>query len=160
MGFYIRIINSSEGIGGLLNSFRQISKDSQKITFIGTPGFCTPFAELLSFVIRDANKELVFVANTSVENARYIVSTSKGMQLGDPADPSADTVVLLGGLAIPKMNIDAKDIKRVVDDITDPNDRMVIGVCFMSIFQETGWIDVIDFDHILDSHLSVTAMEK
>jgi len=82
------------------------------------------------------------------------------MQLGELADPVADIVVLLGGLAIPKMNIDVNDIKRVIDDITKPDNRMIIGVFFMSIFQETGWTDVIDFDYLLDSHMKNTTLKK
>ncbi len=80
--------------------------------------------------------------------------------MGELADPAADIVVLLGGLAIPKMNIDVNDIKRVIDDITNPDNRMIIGVFFMSIFQETGWTDVIDFDYLLDSHMKNVTLKK
>ena len=82
------------------------------------------------------------------------------MQIGESADPSADTVVLLGGLAIPKMKTDVNEIKKVIDEITNPDNRTIIGVCFMSIFQETGWTKVIDFDYLLDSYMKNTAMEK
>ncbi len=82
------------------------------------------------------------------------------MQLGDAADPTADTVILLGGLAIPKMKTDVNEIKKMIDDITNPDNRMIIGVFFMSIFQETGWTEIIDFDYLLDSHMKNTAMEK
>ena len=82
------------------------------------------------------------------------------MQLGEPADPATDIVVLLGGLAIPKMNTDVNDIKRVIDEITNPDNRMIIGVFFMSIFQEMKWTDVIDFDYLLDSHMQNTTMKK
>ncbi len=153
-------MNVTTGIGGLLNIFRDISKDSGSITFIGTPGFCTPFAELLSFVLRGSDKKLVFIPNTSVDKAKSIISTPEGMQLGELADPAADIVVLLGGLAIPKMNIDVNDIQRVIDDITNPDNRMIIGVFFMSIFQETGWTDVIDFDYLLDSHMKNVTLKK
>ena len=153
-------MNVSKGIGGLLNTFKDISKDSGSITFIGTPGFCTPFAELLSFVLRGSDKKLVFIANTSVDTAKSIISTPEGMQMGELADPAADIVVLLGGLAIPKMNIDVNDIQRVIDDITNPDNRMIIGVFFMSIFQETGWTDVIDFDYLLDSHMKNVTLKK
>ncbi len=80
--------------------------------------------------------------------------------MGELADPAADIVVLLGGLAIPKMNIDVNDIQRVIDDITNPDNRMIIGVFFMSIFQETGWTDVIDFDYLLDSHMKNVTLKK
>ena len=95
-----------------------------------------------------------------MDKARSIISTPEGMQLGEPADPAADIVVLLGGLAIPKMNTDVNDIKRVIDEITNPDNRMIIGVFFMSIFQEMKWTDVIDFDYLLDSHMQNTTMKK
>ncbi len=95
-----------------------------------------------------------------MDKARSIISTPEGMQLGDPADPAADMVVLLGGLAIPKMNTDVNDIKRVIDEITNPDNRMIIGVFFMSIFQEMKWTDVIDFNYLLDSHMQNTTLKK
>lgn len=142
-----------------MNTFRKISKDSRNITFVGTPGFCTPFAELLAYVIRDTEAELAFIPNISINEAKSIISTSEGMQLGDSTDPFADTIVLLGGLAIPKMNIDVNDVNKVIEGISDPDDRTIIGVCFMSIFQETGWVDVIEFDYLLDSYLKITSMK-
>lgn len=109
---------------------------------------------------RGSDKKLAFIPNTSVDRARSIISTPEGMQLGGPTDPLTDTVVLLGGLAMPKMNTDVNDIKRVIDDITKPDNRMIIGVFFMSIFQEMGWTDVIDFDYLLDSHMKNTTLKK
>lgn len=159
-GINIKTFNTSEGIGGLLNTFRNITKDSKKITFIGTPGFCTPFAEILAYVIRDTNQELAFIPNISLEKAKTVISTPHGMQLGDNTDPSADTIVLLGGLAIPKMNIDVNDVKNVIEEISEPKNRKVIGVCFMSMFQETGWIDKIEFDYLLDSYMKITSMKN
>jgi len=111
-------------------------------------------------VIRGSEKKLVFIPNTSVDRARFIISTPEGMQLGEPADPAADMVVLLGGLAIPKMNTDVNEIKKIIDDITKADNRMIIGVFFMSIFQETGWTDVIDFDYLLDSHMKNATLKK
>jgi len=111
-------------------------------------------------VIRGSEKKLVFIPNTSVDRARSIISTPEGMQLGEPADPAADMVVLLGGLAIPKMNTDVNEIKKIIDDITKADNRMIIGVFFMSIFQETGWTDVIDFDYLLDSHMKNATLKK
>jgi hypothetical protein len=37
---------------------------------------------------------------------------------------------------------------------------LTIGVCFMSIFEQTGWYDVIDFDYVIDTHTSVKVLEK
>lgn len=155
----MRTFDVSEGIGGLLNTFRKITRDSRRMAFIGTPGFCTPFAEILAFVIRDTGTELVFIPNTSADKAKTLISTPHGMQLGADTDPSADTIVLLGGLAMPKMNIDIQNVKALIEDISQPGDRTIIGVCFMSMFQEMGWTDQIEFDYLLDSYLKITSME-
>ena len=57
-----------KGLGGMLNGFRDLVKDDESITFVGTPGFCTPFAEFLAFPIRD--KKLAFVPNLNIEKTR------------------------------------------------------------------------------------------
>ena len=78
------IINTSQGVGGILNSFKVLVEGAEKITFIGTPGFCTPFAELLGFVARD--RKLAFIPNLDFEKARSIAMTPEGMQLGERTD--------------------------------------------------------------------------
>ena len=92
------IINTSQGVGGILNSFRSLVEGAGRITFVGTPGFCTPFAELLGFVVRD--RELAFISSQDFEKARSIFMDYEGMQLGKLTDPHADVVVLLGGMKI------------------------------------------------------------
>lgn len=151
----MEIINTSKGIGGQLTEFRKLVNDSKRITFIGTVGFCTPFAELMAFVLRGSGKETVFLPDLRSHEARLIVSSSLGMQLGDKADPSADTVVLLGGLAMPKIGVDPEKMKELVDDLLkDAEKKMIIGVCFQSMLIDQKWPDMIDFDYIIDADLS------
>jgi hypothetical protein len=148
------IINTSQGVGGILNSFKEIAGSAEKITFVGTPGFCTPFAELLGFVVRD--RKLAFIPNLDFEKARSISMTSEGMQLGEQVDAHADVVVLLGGLAMPKIGTGpekAKEIARRV--LEDSGKGKIIGVCFQSMFMQQKWDDVIDFDYIINSDLTV-----
>ena len=45
-------IQDVKGIGGMLNGFRDLVKDDKRIVFIGSPGFCTPFALFLSYPVR------------------------------------------------------------------------------------------------------------
>ncbi|HDJ38265.1 MAG TPA: DUF2124 domain-containing protein [Methanosarcinales archaeon] len=152
-------ISTASGLGGILNGFRDLTKESKKITFIGTPGFCTPFAELIAYPIRDSGKEMAFVANLGADGAKKIVYTSHGMQLSEKTDPTADTVVILGGLAMPKISVDVDALKSMVDRIlTDGG--LLIGVCFMSIFEQAGWYDAIDFDYVIDTHTDVRILEK
>lgn len=152
-------ISTSSGLGGILNAFRDITKESKRITFVGTPGFCTPFAELIAYPIRDAGKEMAFVANLDSNDAKRIVFTSHGMQLAENVDASADTVVILGGLAMPKISVDVNTLNSMIGRILGDG-GLTIGVCFMSIFEQTGWYDVIDFDYVIDTHTSVKVLEK
>ncbi|AEH60731.1 conserved hypothetical protein [Methanosalsum zhilinae DSM 4017] len=155
----MELLLTSKGIGGQLKSFKDLVKDSEEITFVGTPGFCTPFAELLSFTLRDSEKRLVFVPNMDKDSAKILAFTDDGMQLRDTADPLADTVVLLGGLAIPKNQIDPQNMNRFVQMISKGRNSKIIGVCFQSIFQEQKWTDHIKFDYIIDADLSVEVIK-
>ena len=152
-------ISTSSGLGGILNAFRNITKESKRITFVGTPGFCAPFAELIAYPIRDAGKEMAFVANLGFDDAKRIVFTSHGMQLAENVDAAADTVVILGGLAMPKISVDVNALNSMIERILGDG-GLTIGVCFMSIFEQTGWYDVIDFDYVIDTHTSVKILEK
>lgn len=153
-------IETSEGIGGLLTAFRKLARGRKKITFIGCPGWCNPFAELLGYVLRDAGKEMIFIPNLRKDLAARVMMTEYGMQMGEKADPSADTVVLLGGLAMPKMDIDVNGLIALIDDVTSGyNDRRIYGVCVGGIFQKAGWDELIDFDYLVDADMQVTTYE-
>jgi hypothetical protein len=41
------ILNVGQGVGGILINFRSLVEGAEKITFVETPGFCTP--PLLNF---------------------------------------------------------------------------------------------------------------
>ncbi len=150
-------IEKSEGIGGMLAAFRKLVRGSNKITFIGCPGWCNPFAELLGYVLRDAGKEMVFIPNLRKDMAVEVKVTEYGLQLGEKTDPSSDTVVLLGGLAMPKMEVDVNGLKKMIDEITDgyPAPR-ILGVCVGGVFQKAGWDKSIDFDYLVDAGMEVT----
>lgn len=153
-------IETSEGIGGLLTAFRKLARGRKKITFIGCPGWCNPFAELLGYVLRDAGKEMIFIPNLRKDLAARVMMTEYGMQMGEKADPSADTVVLLGGLAMPKMDIDVNGLIALIDDVTSGyNDRRIYGVCVGGIFQKARWDEMIDFDYLVDADMQVTTYE-
>lgn len=152
----MKLIEKAEGIGGMLTAFRKLARGRKKITFIGCPGWCNPFAELLGYVLRDAGKEMVFVPNLKKEMAVSIVSTDYGLQLGEKADPSSDTVVLLGGLAMPKMEVDVRGLKKMIDEITEGHpDRQILGACIGGVFQKAGWDKLIDFDYLVDADMEV-----
>ncbi|MBU3967342.1 MAG: DUF2124 domain-containing protein [Euryarchaeota archaeon] len=150
-------LETLEGIGGLLTAFRKLARGRDKITFIGCPGWCNPFAELLGYVLRDAGKEMVFIPNLRKELTAKVEMTEYGMQLGEMSDPASDTVVLLGGLAMPKMEVDVNGLIVLIGEVTaGHDDRQIIGVCVGGIFQKAGWDKLIDFDYLVDADMEVT----
>lgn len=138
-------IQDVKGLSGMLNGFRDLVKDDQKITFVGSPGFCTPFALLMGYPVRE--KELVFVPGLAKEKARKIASTEYGLELGGPADADADVVVILGGMAMPKIGVKVEEMK---DFLTKIKHKKLIGVCFMSIFEKAGWCQALDYDYVMN----------
>lgn len=137
-----------KGMNGNLLAFKDEVNDAKKVTFVGVPGVCTPLAELFGYVIRD--KESVFITLTDIKSARKIEMTPQGMQLSDPADPGADVVVLLGGLTMPKANVKIEEINEMIDKILK-KDGKLIGISYMGMFKEAGWLDKVDFDCIIDA---------
>ncbi|MDQ1253927.1 MAG: hypothetical protein QG646_3141 [Euryarchaeota archaeon] len=153
----MQVTNTSKGVGGILNSFKSLIEGAEKITFVGTPGFCTPFAELLGFVARD--RKLAFVPNLDIDKARSIVMTPEGMQLGEFTDAHADVVVLLGGLSMPKSGISCANAKELASKILEDSGKgKVIGLCFQSMLTQQKWDETITFDYILDADIAVEVL--
>ncbi len=143
-------IKEFKGMNGNLMAFKEEVGDAKKVTFAGVPGVCTPLAELFGYVIRD--KESIFITMTDIESARKIEMTPQGMQLSELADPAADVVVILGGLSMPKANVKTEDINKMVEKILK-KDGKLIGISFMGMFKEAGWLDKVNFDCIIDATL-------
>ncbi len=150
-------INEFKGINGNLLAFKEAIGDAEKIAFAGTPGVCTPFAELFAYVVRD--KESVFITLTDIKSARKIELTSQGMQLSEPADPHADVVVLLGGLSMPKSNVTTDNVNEMIGKILK-KDGKIIGISYMGMFKEAGWLDEVDFDYIINGTLTGSVLKK
>ena len=150
-------INEFKGINGNLLAFKEAVGEAKKVTFVGTPGVCTPFAELFAYVIRD--KESVFIPLTDTTSAKKIEFTPQGMQLSEPADPHADVVALLGGLSMPKSNVTTEDVNEMISQILK-KDGKIIGLSYMGMFKEAGWLDKVDFDYIIDGTLTGSVLKK
>ncbi len=138
-------VQDVKGLGGMLNGFRDLVKDEKKITFVGSPGFCTPFALFLGYPVRD--KELAFVPSLNKEKARKIISTEYGLELGEGSSADADVVVVLGGMAMPKIGVKPEEMKNF---LTKVKYKKLIGVCFMSIFEKSGWCQAMEFDYVMN----------
>jgi len=142
----MQTIQEIKGLGGLLNGFRDLVKDDAKITFVGSPGFCTPFALFLGYPVKD--KELAFVPGLQAERARRIISTEYGLELGEPTSADADVVVVLGGMAMPKIGASVPEMKEFLARV---NHKKLLGVCFMGIFEKAGWCANLEFDVVMNA---------
>ncbi len=156
----IAISNNGDmkGLNEMLAIFKREIEDASKITFIGSPGLCTPFAEFLSFGISD--KDTHFIPLLDLNGCRRFEMKSYGLALSEEiTDPhDSDVVVLMGGLAMPEFNVDFDELDELIDEILK-EDGKLIGVCFMNMFYESGWLDKIDFDCIIDGTL-ITMVKK
>ncbi len=144
-------VKEFKGLNENIVVFKDEVADADKITFVGAPGVCTPFAELFAYAVRD--KESVFITLTDIESARKMELTPQGMQLTEPADPKADVVALLGGISLPKANLKLEDVKELIQKILKKNGK-VIGLCYMDMFQDAGWEDKLDFNCIINGTLN------
>lgn len=146
-------VENWKGINGQIVAFKEAVGDAQKITFMGSPSVCTPFAALMAYAVRD--KENHFVSFIDIETSHKFELKPWGMNLNEEvSNPhNSDVVVLLGGLSMPKADIDTDELNSVVGDILK-DDGKLIGLCFMDMFAKAGWLDKVDFDLIIDGTLT------
>lgn len=146
-------VNEWKGINGQIVAFKKEVGDAEKITFVESPGVCTPFAELLAYAVRD--KETHFIPLLDKDNCHQFESKPYAMVLKDAvSDPKeSDVVVLLGGLSMAKYDVDTEEVKALTADILK-DDGILIGVCFMDMFAKAGWLEKIDFDCVIDGTLT------
>ena len=141
-----------KGLNGQLVTFKKEIGDAEKITFVGSPGVCTPFAEFLAYAVRD--KENHFIPLLDIDDCHEFESKPYAMVLKDEvSDPhDSDVVVLLGGLSMPKYDVDTEEVKALVKEILK-EDGLLMGVCFMDMFTKSGWLEKVDFDCVIDGTL-------
>lgn len=142
-----------KGLNGQLVTFKKEVGDAEKITFIGSPGVCTPFAEFAAYSVRD--KENHFMPLLDIGECHQFESKSYAMVLRDEvSDPhGSDVVVVLGGLSMPKYDVDTDELNVLIGEILKENGK-VIGLCFMDMFTKADWIGKVDFDCIIDGTLT------
>ena len=146
-------ISEFKGLNGNIVAFKEAVGDVEKVTFLGTPGVCTPFAALFSYAIRD--KESHFISGTDINACHQFEFKPYGMQLNEEiSNPhDSDAVVLLGGLTMPKANTDVDELNETIKEILK-DDGKIIGVGYMDMFTKAGWLDKVDFDCIVDGTLT------
>jgi len=146
-----------ESVPGILRPFKAyidglgLSAGDQ-IVYYGCPGTCTPFVELLGFAIRSSPATQVFVPLMEESKAKKIAGVpDAGMQVSrETVKVNPKVVVLMGGLSMPGTNVTAGQMKAVVSKYPVP----VVGVCFMRMFEKTGWTKVFDFSLLIDANIA------
>ena len=151
------IMEKRPGISGLTGAFResvaQIAEGS-KIVFTGSVAVCPPFAELLAYAVREKKFDLVYVPKADPRQARKIkwiegVGYAVSEEGGDPRGASA--LIVLGGLAMPKFGCSIKEINAMISLLGEAQQPKVVGVCFMDIFQRSGWEGKVGFDTVINA---------
>ena len=144
-----------KSVPGILRPFKEYLqtlglKDGDQIVYYGCVGTCTPFVELLAIAIRGLHSEQVFVPLLDETKAKKIVNIDDvGMQVsGGHARLNPKVLVIMGGLAMPNIPVPKEDVKALIER---HDGVKVIGVCFMSMFEKAGWLDVVSFDLMIDA---------
>jgi hypothetical protein len=152
------------GVPGILRPFKEYIekiglKKGEQIVYYGVPGTCTPFVELLGYAVRSLELEQVFVPLADESRAHRIHHvTNIGMQVGPaPVNLKPKTIVIMGGLSMPNVPINAEQVKAVID--RHPG-AAVIGVCFMHMFEKAGWLSTITFDCLIDANIDPVEVIK
>jgi len=145
------------GVPGILRPFKEFMeknsiKKGDQVAYYGVPGTCTPFVELLAFAVRSLEPEQVFIPyvdETKVKKIEHM--TDVGMQARDTSlalHPKA--IVIMGGLSMPNVPVKAEQVKAVIDK--HPG-ALVVGVCFMHMFEKAGWLTTVSFDCLIDANI-------
>ncbi len=121
-----------------------------QVVYYGCPGTCTPFIELLGFAVRDLSLEQVYVPYADEAAAKAIRPVEGvGMQVsGDVVRVDPKVIVLMGGLSMPGVPIEKEAVQAAV--VAHPGAK-VVGICFMQMFEKMGWLDLFEFDLIIDA---------
>ena len=152
------------GITGVLRPFREFIqrkgvKAGDQIVYYGCTGTCTPFVELLAVALRGFRYEQVFVPLLEEGKAKKIHEVPDvGMQVSsETAVLNPRVIVIMGGLSMPLMPVTKEQVRDLIDS---HGDAIVIGVCFMSMFEKAGWTGTVNFDLVIDGTLDpVTVTE-
>jgi len=160
------IIDTTKGVAGISRPFKSMIEqlglqDDDTIMYIGLPGVCTPFVELLSYAIRTLKIRQAFVPNLELNLAKNVQSVDNiGIQFGDLIDiTKARVVVVLGGLAMPISPVSCDDVSLFLQRVLLPGGS-VIGVSFMNMFEQVGWTSAIPFNFLIDATIDPVRVEQ
>lgn len=151
------------GLPGLTGLFRESVADlpdGSRIAFTGSVGGCLPIAELLALAVRKRGFQLSFVPLADPAEARPM-RWSEGVGFTVGAEKmmlqQADALVVLGGLAMPKIGRPVEDVESLHRQLGSPR---LIGVGFMGVLERMGWTKRLPFDALIDGHIDAAMWSK
>ncbi|MEM1574019.1 MAG: DUF2124 family protein [Candidatus Methanomethylicaceae archaeon] len=152
-----------KGLSGLSRCFRKViieSNKTGKLLFVGSPFTCLPFAEFLTYSIRDLPIKTYFSPNGDLDKIIEIIAKEGiGYTIGKiEGIKDFEIVVLLGGLAMPKSQVDPILLKEKLEKVSKLD--YVIGVCFQGVMNRPEWIDTFKFKYFIDSDISRVSLFK
>ena len=131
-----------KGVPGILRPFRDFVEglglgEGDQVVYVGVPGTCTPFVELLAFATRSLPVTQIFVPGVDEGAARRLEPVPNvGVQAAGPAGPLRPRViVVMGGLSMENSPVGADEVIALLD--RHPT-AAVVGVCFQQMFEKDG----------------------
>ncbi len=159
------LIDTTKGVSGISRPFKAILEkmhlgEDDLILYVGLPGVCTPFIELLSYAIRTLNIKQLFAPNCQADRVKDVVSVQDvGVQFREGRQVTkASVIVILGGLAMPISPVKQDQVLEFLKHYLQP-DGKVIGVSFMGMFDQAEWTSVIPFDYVIDATIAPVNVE-
>jgi hypothetical protein len=147
-----------QGVPGMLRPFKEFIektglKAGDQVVYYGCPGTCTPFVELLGFSVRSMELDQVFVPYVDETKAQKIrLVADIGMQAaGATTVRSPKAVVIMGGLSMPNVPVTMEQVKSAAEKHPGAS---LIGICFMNMFEKAGWLEVMEFDLLIDAMIN------
>lgn len=150
-----------KGLVGLSRCFRsaivKLNK-SGSVLFVGTPYTCLPFAEFLTYSIRDMPIRTYFSPNGETEKIVELVDRKGlGYSPGEcVVEKDFQIVVLLGGLAMPKSQINPSALKQKLSVVSTLDS--VVGVCFQGVMDRPEWKETFKFKYFINADLSKVSL--
>ncbi len=160
-----KLVDTTKGVSGISRPFKAFLetlelRGDDVIMYAGLPGVCTPFIELLSYAIRTLNIKQIYAPNCQADRTKNVISVQDvGVQFGEDARVAkARVIVILGGLAMPISPVKQDEVLRFIERFLQPGGK-VIGVSFMSMFDQVEWTSTVPFDYLIDATINPVKVE-
>jgi len=149
--------SSDRALAGISRSFKEAilaHGSGGRLLFVGSPFTCLPFAEFLAYGIRELPYCIYFAPDGCPEKISRIERREGfGFSLGKlSGDRGFDVVVLLGGLAIERLQVDPVALKSRLAEVSHLG--FIVGFCFQGVMNKPEWFEVFKFKYFIDADIS------